>query len=199
MTDGLRLWLFSAGLPAVSLALIVGPAIRAYRLTGTRPILRLQTTALVNILLAVAVSGGIGAGAYIYLRQGLRHLNSLPLEIIGAPFLVAAAALGGAAYHELGDAFGAGAFPAETAARLVETGPYRLTRHPQFTAYVTYLTGFVLSVTFAFIPILLAALALLETQARLEEQHLVKLHPDSYPRYRQRTRDRIIPGDRLLP
>lgn len=78
-------------------------------------------------------------------------------------------------------------------AELVETGIYRVIRHPLYLAVFTTALGW--AVAMASVPAALVAALLglwLDAKARREERWLVDAHP-GYPEYRRRTR-RFIPG-----
>jgi protein-S-isoprenylcysteine O-methyltransferase Ste14 len=77
-------------------------------------------------------------------------------------------------------------------ARLVETGPYRVVRHPVYAGGVLLFTGF----AFALSPLVLVPTALLTVtwalKVRVEERFL-RVTYDGYDDYAARTRYRLVP------
>jgi protein-S-isoprenylcysteine O-methyltransferase Ste14 len=76
--------------------------------------------------------------------------------------------------------------------RLVSHGPYRIVRHPVYTAVLLFFAGYGLATT---LPALAVGAALVVTnalKARYEEQLLLERFPE-YADYRTRTRSRLVP------
>jgi len=135
-----------------------------------------------NALLGAVMAGGI-------LCRGQWH--SLILSLGGAFLLLIAAGCGLAGLVSLGRNLTP--FPKPSAGtRLVQTGIYRLMRHPLYTAVFCGSVGWAL--VWRSWPGLMAALALgplLDAKARREERWLRQQFPD-YARYEQRVR-RFVP------
>ena len=117
--------------------------------------------------------------------------QSLALTLCGALFLVIAAGCGLAGTIYLGQNLTPFPKPLE-GSRLVQTGIYRLIRHPLYTAVFSGAVGWAL--VWRSWPPLLAALALgplFDAKARLEERWLRQQFPE-YAGYEQRVR-RFVP------
>lgn len=113
---------------------------------------------------------------------------------VAAALLVAAVAIGLAALRSLGSAFTPLPRPLP-GAPLARGGPYRLVRHPMYTAVlVTALGASAAGSPWALVPT--AALALvLDRKAAREEEWLREAHPD-YPALCGKVRWRFMPGVR---
>ncbi len=78
--------------------------------------------------------------------------------------------------------------------KVITTGPYRVVRHPMYSAFIVLIlcTPFLMGSYFALIPAVLSA-ALLITRTVFEDR---MLHTElvGYPEYVQKTRFRLIPG-----
>lgn len=79
-------------------------------------------------------------------------------------------------------------YAAQSAARLATTGPYRHLRHPQYTAFVLIMSGFLLQwptlITLTMFPLLVFAYVRL---ARREEREAAAVFGDAWARYASRT------------
>lgn len=76
---------------------------------------------------------------------------------------------------------------------LIQSGPYGITRHPQYTGAITayFGTAIVLGQTFGFIWSIVLTLGLI-WKAKLEEKILSQKFPEEYPEYRKKVK-MIIP------
>jgi protein-S-isoprenylcysteine O-methyltransferase Ste14 len=85
---------------------------------------------------------------------------------------------------------GTGLMPDQAAARLVTSGPYRLSRNPQFVGFSAVYIGLALVMNVLW-PILLLPLVVVITNAtviRLEERYLTRVFGDTYTRYQRQVR-----------
>ena len=134
------------------------------------------------VLLCIVIVGGILCR---------NHWHCFLLTLCGAAFLLVAAACGLAGAASLGRNLTP--FPKPSAgSRLVQTGIYRLMRHPLYTAVFCGSVGWALA--WRSWPALLAALALapiLGAKARREERWLRQQFPE-YADYERRVR-RFVP------
>lgn len=114
--------------------------------------------------------------------------------VIGGTMLAAAVAVGLAAARALGTALTPYPHP-RPGAQLTRRGPYRLVRHPMYSAVILLAAAMaLLGSAWAFVPT--AALAVvLDTKAQREERWLARTHPD-YAEWCQTTRRRFFPGIR---
>jgi len=75
---------------------------------------------------------------------------------------------------------------------IVESGPYRVVRHPIYSGGILFFSG----ISLALSPVALAVTGLLALvwalKARVEESFLLAAHP-RYAAYSQRTRSRLVP------
>jgi protein-S-isoprenylcysteine O-methyltransferase Ste14 len=114
-----------------------------------------------------------------------------PLRAVGTVLAVVGGAFAVSASRALGPSFTPYPRPASRG-HLVETGPYRVVRHPVYAGLVVLFIGFAL----AFSPLALVPTALIAVawglKVRLEERFLRVAYPD-YERYAARTRYRIVP------
>jgi protein-S-isoprenylcysteine O-methyltransferase Ste14 len=77
----------------------------------------------------------------------------------------------------------------EVRTELVDRGLFRISRNPIFLGMRVILLGLFLALPNALtLVVLLLGEAGIQVQVRLEEQHLLQLHGDSYREYRKRTR-----------
>jgi protein-S-isoprenylcysteine O-methyltransferase Ste14 len=133
-------------------------------------------------LLGVVVAGGI---------QYCRQWQSLAFTLSGVLLLLVAAGLGLAGAVSLGRNLTPFPKPSEST-QLVQSGIYRLMRHPLYTAVFSGSVGWAL--VWRSWPALLAALALaplFDAKARREERWLRQRFPE-YAGYEQRVR-RFVP------
>ena len=77
--------------------------------------------------------------------------------------------------------------------QLIRSGPYRHVRHPMYTAVIACGTACALALLSAWsVVVLLVLTGVLVVKASVEEQAMVRVHPD-YADYQARTR-RFLPG-----
>ncbi len=74
---------------------------------------------------------------------------------------------------------------------LVSSGPFAYVRHPIYGGIIAMLLGSALNIPAAYVEVLVAAISLVVV-ARREERDMVRLLPDVYPAYMQRTK-RFVP------
>ncbi|HYM84575.1 MAG TPA: isoprenylcysteine carboxylmethyltransferase family protein [Candidatus Dormibacteraeota bacterium] len=138
----------------------------------------------VALMAAVALAGLLGPA-----WDGAARAVS---TVLGGILVVLGGGLGVRALVDLRSSFTPLPRPVE-GGELVQSGIYRLVRHPMYLAVVTGALGW--SLLTASIPALAASLVLFaffDLKSRREETWLVEAYP-GYERYRQRTR-RIVPG-----
>jgi protein-S-isoprenylcysteine O-methyltransferase Ste14 len=72
---------------------------------------------------------------------------------------------------------------------LVQSGPYRIVRHPIYTGFLFAMLGtaFTIGTMASYLAVLLALGAFL-ARIRIEEELMTSQFPDAYPLYKQRTR-----------
>jgi protein-S-isoprenylcysteine O-methyltransferase Ste14 len=114
-----------------------------------------------------------------------------PLTIVG--ILVAAAGIGVAVAAARAHKGSLTPFPRPSpGAQIVDTGPYRVVRHPIYSGGILSFCG----VSLVLSPVALAATGLLALvwglKARVEESFLLAAHP-RYAAYSERTRSRLVP------
>jgi protein-S-isoprenylcysteine O-methyltransferase Ste14 len=123
----------------------------------------------------------------------LRPRQWLPLNVVGAALMVGSGVLALVANRALGEAFTMYVDGRAAERRVVTAGPYRLLRHPLYTAGFMLTAGapLMLCCTVAwFFSFLCWVAIVLRT---LREEHLLKGHMDGYVDYMRRTK-RYIPG-----
>lgn len=76
----------------------------------------------------------------------------------------------------------------QAAARLVDTGPYAVVRHPQQAGYLLLLFGMsiVLSSSLTFTYALLSTLLVVIMERRVEERRMLERHGEKYAKYQRR-------------
>jgi len=87
----------------------------------------------------------------------------------------------------------------KAAARLVDTGPYAVVRHPQQAGYLLLLfgMGIVLSSPIAFAYALLSTLLVVIVERRVEERRMLERHGEKYVEYQRRV-PQLIPRLRFI-
>jgi protein-S-isoprenylcysteine O-methyltransferase Ste14 len=115
-----------------------------------------------------------------------------PFLIAGIVLVVLGAGLVVWSYRSLGRSFTPFTRPPPSAER-VETGPYRVARHPMYGGGILFFAG--MSLVFGVIPLVLTAAlaALWRGKSAVEERWLAARFPD-YDSYRGRTPRRFLPG-----
>lgn len=139
----------------------------------------------------LALIGTTGAGIA---ADGSLELAARPLETLsGSVLLAIGLALGLASGRALGP--GLTAYPEpKREGRLIETGPYRVIRHPMYTGVVLVVGGASLLAGSRFGMVgSLILLAFFVAKAGYEERRLRVRYP-GYADYRRRVRHRFIPG-----
>lgn len=131
---------------------------------------------------------------------GLPGLSALPPEsvagwataVLGLAVMAGGLLIGSRALRDLGASLTAMPHPSEDA-QFVDSGIYRLIRHPMYAALITTSLGWVLVTTSVPAAVATAALAVwLDLKSRREEAWLRGRYPE-YEAYRRRTH-RFIPG-----
>jgi len=126
-------------------------------------------------------------------RVGLVALSVPGRLWIGAVLMAAGVILGLSASLFLGRSLTP--YPKPLAAgTMIERGPYRLVRHPIYTAVVLGMTGIALrGGDWIAVALAIGLLPFFFAKSTFEERHLVAQYP-SYEEYRQRVRRRLVPG-----
>jgi protein-S-isoprenylcysteine O-methyltransferase Ste14 len=142
------------------------------------------------VLAQLALMAGITAA--LFLPPDWPEDVRVPLAIVGLLLMLAGLGLVVWAYRSLGRAFSPFTHPPPEAER-VESGPYRLARHPMYGGGILFFAG--LSLLFSVTALVVtAALALLwRGKSAAEERVLGQRFPE-YDAYRRRTRRRFVPG-----
>jgi protein-S-isoprenylcysteine O-methyltransferase Ste14 len=115
-----------------------------------------------------------------------------PLAVPGILVTLTGVALAVWAYRSLGRSFTAYPSPPEDAA-LVESGPYRLVRHPVYGGAILLFAGLSLAFSISALLLTAALAALWRAKAAVEEKNLASRFP-GYEAYRARTTRRFFPG-----
>jgi protein-S-isoprenylcysteine O-methyltransferase Ste14 len=145
-------------------------------------------TQLVGLIVAVAIA--------LLPPWGTLDVRSPALAVTGMGLLAASAALAIWARAQLGLMWSATPLAREHH-ELRTAGPYRLVRHPIYTAILGMLAGTVLAGGVGQLAgALVAVTVVLVTRMRAEERLLIGQFGDEYERYRART-PALIPGIRL--
>jgi protein-S-isoprenylcysteine O-methyltransferase Ste14 len=78
---------------------------------------------------------------------------------------------------------------------LIQSGPYRVTRHPIYTGLLAAIAGTVLSLSLTVVGVLFLMLftALLINKLRLEETLMLRQFPEAYPAFKNRVRAALVP------
>ena len=113
------------------------------------------------------------------------------LRIVGLVLAALGAALAVWASRTLGSALTP--FPQPRAdAQLVESGPYRLARHPMYGAGLLFFSGVSLARSIPSLVLTVALVVLWWRKSLAEERRLEAVYPD-YPQYCERTPHRFLP------
>lgn len=144
------------------------------------------------VILQMVFLGAIGLGGLTADATGPEALRA-PAAAIGAALIAGGAILGLAGLAALNGGHALTALPhPRAAASLVESGPYRLVRHPIYGALVIGSAGWaILRMSSVAAIATLALFVILDLKRRREERWLADRFP-AYPAYRARTR-RFIP------
>jgi protein-S-isoprenylcysteine O-methyltransferase Ste14 len=135
-------------------------------------------------LMAAALAGGFVGGW----PQDLEDT----FDAIGVVLVVAGAALATWAARALGSSLTCYPKPRERG-RLVDTGPYRFSRHPIYSGGIYFFVGWGLWTSPVAFGLALALAVLWGLKARVEERLLSERFP-GYDDYRRRTAWRLLPG-----
>ena len=135
------------------------------------------------LMATIVVAGLVGPGWPDAVARPLSVVGAILALVGGIVAFAAARALGGALTPFPRPRHGSG---------IVESGPYRVVRHPMYAAGALFLAGFSL----AFSPVALALTVVLLVvwglKAQVEERFLLRELPD-YGAYMERTRHRLVP------
>ncbi len=144
-----------------------------------------------RIFRIVTAGVAILAVAWAFVADLPQALGPLPLgdgvRLVGLALLGAATAWIATAQVQMGRSWRIGVDPSPTA--LVTTGLFRFSRNPVFVGMLGLLAGLFLVVpTAPTLALLGVGLVAFPVQVRLEEEHLLRLHGDTYERYRASVR-----------
>ncbi len=115
------------------------------------------------------------------------------LEIIGLLKYLVGFLLMAWALTQLGKNYQLGGSVPRTEDRMVTGGPYRLVRHPMYTAALGISLGLaLLTQSLAFLTVFCAYVALVVLLIPLEEKGLLRVYGEGYAEYRRKTR-KVIP------
>jgi protein-S-isoprenylcysteine O-methyltransferase Ste14 len=140
------------------------------------------------LFMALLVVGGLDAGRH--------HWTSLPIWLQAVGFVLMIAGLLG-----VGWAMGQNPYFESTvriqedrAQHVIDTGPYRLVRHPGYSAALILMLGMplVLGSAWALVPAALMVVVLVVRTAK--EDRFLQANLQGYREFAQRTRYRLIPG-----
>ncbi len=124
-------------------------------------------------------------------HSGLRNqalvVHSLTLKIIGTLIFIAGLLFAVWARATMGNNWG---MPMTTKEQpeLVTTGPYRFVRHPIYTGIITASIGTTLAAGWGWLVFTILIGGYFIYSAFNEEDYLAKEFPDSYPKYKSRTK-----------
>lgn len=80
------------------------------------------------------------------------------------------------------------------AGTMIERGPYRVVRHPIYTAVIIGMLGVAIRAEdWLSLGLALTLIPFFFAKSRFEERHLIEQYPD-YPTYQQRVPRRLVPG-----
>jgi protein-S-isoprenylcysteine O-methyltransferase Ste14 len=136
----------------------------------------------------VLMTASLAAGFVGEWSEGVENT----FDVIGAILVVAGALLAVWAARTLGHALTVFPKPRERA-ELVESGPYRFSRHPIYSGGIYFFVGWGLWSSPAAFAFAVALAVLWAYKARVEERLLAQRYP-GYDEYRRRTRWRLLPG-----
>ena len=149
---------------------------------------RLLVMVLQFLFAAILIVGGVDAGRY--------HWTSLPtwlqlagLILMAAGMLVVSWAMGQNPHFE-----STVRIQTDQNHRVIESGPYRIVRHPGYVGGIVLFIGMalVLDSAWALVPAILSAVNLV-VRTRKEDRFLQK-NLSGYREFAQRTRHRLVPG-----
>jgi protein-S-isoprenylcysteine O-methyltransferase len=148
-----------------------------------------------HLLLWAIIVGSIIAGHLAGLSDvGPRLLPAFPWRWFGAGLFAAGTALRWWAIVHLGRFFSVDVAIASDH-QVVETGPYRVVRHPSYTGLLLQCAGLgvVLGTALSLFVIIVPTFLVLSHRIRVEERALLANFGDAYAAYTRRTK-RLLPG-----
>lgn len=180
------------------LAMVV-PTLRVYRRTGVFPVVFHREAdpvqALFGGVMKVFFGALVGWGVALELAPPATlsvWAGPAWLSAVGGGLVVAGGILTLAAQRAMGASWRVGIDDRPTA--LVTGGPFRAVRNPIFTGMLATLGGLVLVAPSPWsVAGFVFAVTLIALQVRLEEQHLARLHGDTYAAYAAKV-GRFLPG-----
>ncbi len=184
--------------PPIYLILDVGLLISELALVWRRRASRAPSTRLDRgshrLLWAVIVGSIIAAHLVAVNNVGPRLFPGLAWRCVGAGIFVAGTALRWWSIVHLGRFFSVDVAIASDH-KVVETGPYRLARHPSYTGLLLQCAGLgvVLGTALSFLVIVVPTFLALYRRIRVEEKALLANFGEDYAAYTQRTK-RLLPG-----
>jgi protein-S-isoprenylcysteine O-methyltransferase len=142
------------------------------------------------VILGSIIAGHLAALSHV----GPRFLPSLPWRWFGAGLFTAGAAFRWWAIVHLGRFFSVDVAIAHDH-QVVDTGPYRLVRHPSYTGLLLQCAGLgvVLGTALSLFVIIVPTFLVLVHRIRVEERALLANFGDFYASYTRRTK-RLLPG-----
>lgn len=148
---------------------------------------------VVNPLAAVVlITGHLGALAPTHITIPQTWLQSA-LEILGLATYMAGFVIMGAALITLGRNYQLGGSAPRSEDALVRGGPYRLVRHPMYTAALSISLGLALLLhSWAFLAVFCVYVALFLPLIPMEEERLRRAYGEPYIAYEKETK-RLIP------
>lgn len=141
------------------------------------------------VLASVFIHGLLNS---ILLLPKISFLNNLLVQVIGIVLTVVSLVFTNYAQNAMGNSWRIG-IDKEVKTQLVTIGPFALVRNPIFLGMIVTLIGiFFLIPTYFMAFLFTLSYLLINIQTRLEEEHLLKIHGNSYLDYRKRT-GRFLP------
>jgi protein-S-isoprenylcysteine O-methyltransferase len=147
-----------------------------------------------RLLWGVIVGSIIAAHLAALSHAGPRWFPGLPWRLAGAGLFAAGTALRWWSIVHLGRFFSVDVAIASDH-KVVETGPYRLARHPSYTGLLLQCAGLgiVLGTALSFLVIIVPTFFALFRRIRVEEKALLANFGEDYAAYTRRTK-RLLPG-----
>lgn len=138
----------------------------------------------VRVALIILVVGLVRAGAF---KKNAGTIHSPWLEGLGIAVLLVGLAFAVWARIFLGRNWGT-PMSQKLEPELVTTGPYRFVRHPIYSGLILGLIGSAVAVSlFGFVAVLILG-GYFFYSAKVEEQNMGRLFPDTYPQYKRSTK-----------
>lgn len=118
-------------------------------------------------------------------------------QVAGTAVVVAASCWTIWSYLTLGNSFSVGEdLTSDHKLRVI--GPYAVVRHPVYLGWLVLTVGLAAVISWSFLVLSPLVVFGAVRQIPREETRLLRAHPADFSRYRARTPDRLIPGDRWL-